>query len=676
MTPSVRHLMARLGVLELRVMDAVQRFRDVDADPDDGFRGLYVSDDDVDEMLEGPRRRVSAENRAAEDLLAQIETEATAHEEEGEDLRLRRLQEDFGLSGLDIGIIIAALAPDLDPRYERLYGYLHDDVTRRRASAGLALELSSAEPTDAMARSRFSATSPLVAGNLLTVEDRDRPFLSRTLRLPDRVTAFLLGDDGPDALLAGVMRPAVASGIEGADSVTRALADGSTLLSVRGDSGTGAAAVAVDGALDWRPGAVVIDLHGVHSDEIAQLAPVALREARLQSAALVALVDEETHGPIARALDLGWPAVIVGTRSWDPSWTPTVPVVLEPKPPTQERREKWWTDAADAPLDITSLTAFRLGPYEIDRAVLAGRQQAAADGTPLTEEHYTRGARLQNSAGLERLAQRVVPSVGWDDIVLPPPTLLELRRLADRVAYRDLVLEEWALRRGGSRGEGITALFAGESGTGKTMAAEVIAKALELDMYVINLATVVDKYVGETEKNLERIFAEAEGINGILFFDEADALFGKRSEVSDARDRYANVEVAYLLQRMETFDGLAVLATNLKANVDEAFARRLSAVVDFPQPAPDERLVLWDRCLASVPRDDDIDLQFCAEQFELAGGHIRNIAVTAAYLAAANGGVVDMPELIRATEVEYRKLGRLCVESEFGHYFELISTSN
>src|SRR6185503_4948567 len=216
-------------------------------------------------------------------------------------------------------------------------------------------------------------------------------------------------------------------------------------------------------------------------------------------------------------------------------------------------------------------------------------------------------------------------------------------------------------------GVGVVSLFAGDSGTGKTMSAEAIAGDLGLDLYTVNLATVVDKYVGETEKNLERIFAEASGVNAVILFDEADAIFGKRSEVRDAHDRYANIESAYLLQRMETFDGLAVLSTNLRANIDDAFTRRLDAIIDFPRPDEPLRLDLWRRCLAPpLPVDSDLDLEFCAKSFTLSGGNIRSIAITAAYLAAGAGKLVGMPELVTAIQLEYRKLGRLVLASEFG----------
>jgi SpoVK/Ycf46/Vps4 family AAA+-type ATPase len=263
--------------------------------------------------------------------------------------------------------------------------------------------------------------------------------------------------------------------------------------------------------------------------------------------------------------------------------------------------------------------------------------------------------------------------VSFEDLVLPEGPRNMLRELTARIRHRERVLGEWRLRPGGGRGIGVTALFAGESGTGKTMSAEVIAGELGLELYTINLATVVDKYVGETEKNLERIFSEVDGVNGVLLFDEADALFGKRSEVRDAHDRYANIEVAYLLQRIESFDGLAILATNLRANVDEAFTRRLDAVIDFPFPDVEQRLVLWRQCLgSSVPLGTDVEIPFLAQSFELSGGNIRSIALTAAYLAAERGDELEMADLIRAVHREYRKLGRLSVRSEFGEWYRVI----
>jgi SpoVK/Ycf46/Vps4 family AAA+-type ATPase len=231
------------------------------------------------------------------------------------------------------------------------------------------------------------------------------------------------------------------------------------------------------------------------------------------------------------------------------------------------------------------------------------------------------------------------------------------------------VLDEWGFERKLSRGKGVNALFPGPSGTGKTMAAEIIANQLGLDLYKIDLSAVVSKYIGETEKNLGRVFTAAENANAILFFDEADALFGKRSEVRDAHDRYANIEIAYLLQKMEQYDGLAILASNLRQNMDEAFLRRLQFIVEFPFPDETQRYRIWQvHFPPEVPKDKAIDYNFLARQFRLSGGNIKNIVLQAAFLGAANGGQIDMDQLIRATWREYQKLGRVPSESEFGKY--------
>jgi SpoVK/Ycf46/Vps4 family AAA+-type ATPase len=369
--------------------------------------------------------------------------------------------------------------------------------------------------------------------------------------------------------------------------------------------------------------------------------------------------------------------VLVGNRPWDPTWAREAALLLEaPVPSIGERHELWLGSLnGDRPIgfDPAVVTlAFRLAPDQIVRAAEAARRATVAAARPMTVADISSGARAQNAAGLERLARRIEPVASWADLVLPENVESQIHELTSRARHRDKVIGEWGMGGGNSRRLGITALFAGDSGTGKTMSAEVLAGDLGFDLYVIDLSTVVDKYIGETEKNLDRIFTEADRVNGVLLFDEADALFGKRSEVKDARDRYANVEVAYLLQRMESFDGLAILTTNLRANVDEAFIRRLDAIVDFALPEQEHRRLLWERNLpAAVPKADDIDLDFLARRFKLSGGDIRNICVAAAYLAAAADRPVAMADLIRATEREYQKLGRLTVEAEFGQYMGL-----
>jgi SpoVK/Ycf46/Vps4 family AAA+-type ATPase len=280
-------------------------------------------------------------------------------------------------------------------------------------------------------------------------------------------------------------------------------------------------------------------------------------------------------------------------------------------------------------------------------------------------------ARAQGGRGVEELAQRIVPVHVWDDIVLPRAIGEQIRELADQVAQRARVYEEWGFGRRLSRGRGISVLFAGPSGTGKTLAAEILANHLALDLYRVDLAGVVSKYIGETEKNLKRVFDAAERSGAILFFDEADALFGKRTEVRDSHDRYANIEVDYLLQRMEDYRGLAILATNRKPSLDRAFLRRLRFVVDFPFPNLDGRRRIWRRAFPPEARLEAVDWELLA-RLEISGGHIRNISLNAAFLAASEGTAISMRHVIRAAGREYAKIDKLVAAGEFGRYAELV----
>ena len=285
-------------------------------------------------------------------------------------------------------------------------------------------------------------------------------------------------------------------------------------------------------------------------------------------------------------------------------------------------------------------------------------------------------SRAQSGQTLGTLASKLVPRYTWEDIILPSESFRQLREIYYRASYHNVVYGDWGFDRKLSGGKGLNALFAGPSGTGKTMAAEVIAHALGLELYRIDLSAVVSKYIGETEKNLARVFDAATSSNAILFFDEADALFGKRSEVKDAHDRYANIEISYLLQRMEEYEGVSVLATNLRRNMDEAFVRRMASVVSFPLPEEEQRRVIWERIWPSTaPLAADVEIDFMARQFKVAGGHIRNIAVAAAFLAAEAGSEIQMAHVIKATGRELEKMGRVCVEADFGRYYPLVAAA-
>jgi SpoVK/Ycf46/Vps4 family AAA+-type ATPase len=344
-------------------------------------------------------------------------------------------------------------------------------------------------------------------------------------------------------------------------------------------------------------------------------------------------------------------------------------------PACAERRTLWRAALRRARMRVPAeqvdalASRFRLTPGQIGSVVAAAVGRAAwrvasSPGSPPAAARVGAAdlfacARAQSGHDLAALATRLEAAHGWEDIVLAPDAVAQLRELCQRVALRERVLGDWGFGARLSRGKGTNALFTGPPGTGKTMAAEIVARELGLDLYRVDLAGVVSKYIGETEKNLDRIFTAAQHSDAIIFFDEADALFGKRSEVHDSHDRYANIEISYLLQKMEQYEGITILATNLRGNLDEAFARRLAFTVHFPFPDEASRrriwAVVWPR---EVPLAENVDFDRLARQFKLSGGSIRNIAVAAAFLAAEGGGRVTMEHLLRATQREYQKLGK------------------
>jgi hypothetical protein len=659
-----RYLLARAALVEERIRTLVAHRRGYDPAPDDPFRGLYLSDAVVDALLADAPRPPDVERERRLD----VERAADHAEAAGADVRLRRLARTASLSDDDVELLVICLLPDLDSRFERLYGYLNDDVTRRRATVGLALELAGRSPLDATARARLAPGAPLVEHALVRIEELDRPFLTRAIRVPDRVTAHLLGDDGPDPTVSDLLTEPHRHPTRQSAALCNAFRAGQQLCYVQDPVGAFGAATAADALATSGRSVLCCDASRLAAAaDIHSAVGVLGREALLRRAGLiVSPVDAlASHPEVIRQLTrLPGPLVLIGASAWDPYWSESIPLVVDASRMTVEERLSLWHkelgNLAEG-VDVDDIAAqFVFGPRQVAAAVRSAAASARLTGAALSARDVRRGARLQNAAGLERLARRIEPAVAWPDLVLPGKALDKLHELAIRARHRERVLSDWGMRKGGGRGIGVTALFAGDSGTGKTMSAEVIAADLGLDLYAVNLATVVDKYIGETEKNLERIFTEAANVSAVLLFDEADAIFGKRSEVRDAHDRYANIESAYLLQRMETFDGVAILASNLRANIDEAFTRRLDIIVDFPMPDDAARLALWQRCFAPpAPARDDLDLESSARSFPLSGGNIRSAAITAAYLAAGSDSLIDDSHVVAAIQQEYRKLGRL-----------------
>ncbi len=668
---SARDVMVeRLEALRGRVAELVERRSADDPTAADPLRGMYVTPETAFRLATTPLPAAAALSGGTDS--AGVVGGAPG---EGPDA-LDSLAREFGLSALDQQILLAALAPDVDRRFEPLYGYLNDDVGRRRATVTLALDLSGTGPHDPLARRRFHPRSPLRAGGLLVVEEEDRPLPGRALRVPERVVAQLLGDDALDPELVDFdVELSEAPATEDAGSAHPLAVRLAALVAERPlrvhlrERREGTAAEPVADAL--RAAGLPV-LRYRPSGTAGEAAAVALvREARLRRAALLVGPLPDGAGPLMRALTATGdvPVVFFGSEPYDPGWAPDAGLlVLDAPQDSVDAARTWQTElsrhspAYEPDFDLGEAVApYRLSGTQIRRAARDAAELAAFDGTAPTVAHLQRSARLQSAPLLDKHARRIRPEVGFADLVLPDEPLAMLNELTLRARHRDKVLGEWRLRTGGGRGRGVIALFAGDSGTGKTLSAEVVAGELGLDLYVVDLSAVVDKYIGETEKNLERIFVEADRTDAVLLFDEADAVFGKRSEVKSSHDRYANLESAYLLQRLEAFDGIAVLTTNLRANIDDAFTRRLDLVVDFPFPDVEQRLALWRTCLTGTPCADDLDeeLAACAKEFELSGGAIRSAAVTAAYQAAGHGGPVSGADVRAGARREYRKMGRL-----------------
>jgi hypothetical protein len=652
------------------------------------YRGLYITSQDVQRLV----RRAPGEP-----LLAAAAADGTAAMPSGS--RFPWLQQTFELEPIDLDIVLVALAPETDLRYERLYAYLHDDLTRRRPSVDLTLNLLCAtREAKIVARGRFAPESPLMRHRILQlVPDGGGaapPLLAHFLKLDEPIVRFLLGQSGLDARLQPVARiqtipPSLDAPRGEADrAMARAMAAGSrSHFHLEGPATGEKAAAAARLAASLRVPLLIADLGKIASApaDVDATLDVLMREAQLLNAVLFLDDTDALHPPDRAAaaeslrfrLDRANQVVIAAGERPCSVRFPTLTAVAVAEPGFHERRAVWASEARARNLGLDDrgldelASRYRLTDTEIRRAVeVAVNHAALGDAAPATAD-LARSARLQVRRDPGTLARRVTPFYSWDDLVLPADQIAQLKELCRQARYRHVVYGDWGFDRKLSLGKGLTALFSGPPGTGKTMAVEVIAKDLGLELYKIDLSQVVSKYIGETEKNMDRLFTDARAGNAILFFDECDALFGKRTTVQDAHDRYANIEIAYLLQKLDEHEGLSILASNLRQNLDAAFTRRLTFIVEFPFPDDDSRRRIWQSIWpAGVPRSKDLDLDFMATQFKLAGGAVKNIAVAAAFLAAEDRSELRTEHLLWATRRELEKAGRRVPRSEFGRYGE------
>lgn len=686
------------GLAAIRELLAIEvrRLRESGIAPaQDEFRGMYVGEEDVDRILSAQvDTEVSNDRVDALIVLASIARPGPG--------LLGTLVEHAKLSPFEASVLLLALASEADLGLERVISFAQDDVTKKRPRVDLALRLLSRGEDDDDCRRAFEADSALRRHLLIALQEEAgqsfTPLIGRTIALDARVSAYLLGGRGLDEELlshslvvrSGAEAPPLALpmqltaqvedlcalppdtlepphiGLCGADraqrlAVAARLAAASGLSLLRVDAGTASAALGFDVAMTR-----------------------ALREAAFQDAAL--FFDNLESLPSAdlerfrERVGAGLPGRLTFFGSINNPQAPALNIELT-EPDFDARVTLWQTTLpSPSPVSTEELRSlagkFRLGVDGVRDAVVSANgiarwREPHAPQVRIDDLYIA--ARTRSTPILNDLARKITPHYRWNDIVLPDDTKEQLREMCAFVEHRHQVYDLWGFDKKLAMGKGLMALFAGNSGTGKTMAADVIAATLSLDLYKIDLSTVVSKYIGETEKNLKTIFHEAESSNSILFFDEADALFGKRSEVKDAHDRYANIETAYLLQKMEEYSGAVVLASNLKMNLDDAFLRRMHFVIDFDMPDETQRLRIWQSTVPpELPLASDVDFAFLARQFRLAGGNIRNICLAAAFLAADDRTDVAMRHFIRAVRREYQKLGKMVTDADFGPFRELL----
>ena len=722
---SLEHILAEMKRLDLMLRRAVLLARSSRSDevPDE-YRGLVISEENVDRMLDsvdflGDIWKIDNAVRPAADNIDQelesrqskIRARMEASNEEEQKLALHHLAASCGLSPAEVDVLLIALAPELEPRYETLYAYLQNDVTRKRPTVDLSLNLiCRTEQEKVQARNIFAPDAPLLHFGLVELHeesyDRNPTLLRHFVKMSDSVTRFLLERQPGAVLEAQLTVPEIGlEDLETSDQTRQALQNLASAL-MRGDSDHTVIQFWGDGEAPLKEAAEALaDKMGrtLLYVEMARLEPDAaklgalVRDAVLWDNLLVVDRSEDnlpegerekrtrTERELwARVAESEVPVVVLNAEEQFGTLPPSVRlwrIKIDP-PDYATRREAWRRSLGDWIPDLDADRLADLFPFSgrsirrtASLTATLSALRSPADPKPQMSDVLA-AARDLTTPNLQRFALMIEPRYGWDDLVLPDDRMRQLRAVASRLRFRSIVHRDWDFGRKLARGRGLSVLFSGPTGAGKTMAAEVLANELSLHLFQIDLSTVVSKYIGEIERNLSAIFREAELSQSLLFFDEADALFGKRTEVKDAHDRYANIEVNYLLQRIEQYEGLVVLATNFPKNLDEAFLRRLHYVLEFPFPDEQAREKIWRLHLSGkAPKSDDLDYVFLATQFPVSGGSIRNVVVEAAFLAAEESGVkgpISIDHIIEALRHEYQKQGKLIMKTDLGRYARMV----
>ena len=636
-----------------------------------GTERIAISPDEVNRILEDPAQTAASEEAfyEADPRARQLSHEIDACETEFErQPEWRRLREIFGLTAFEINLLSLAVGAAIDPWLRRVYAYLHDDASAGAASAWLAgalfhrLWCGASDPALALVRWRLARPT----------EDNGNPWSAGTPWVADPyIVHWLVGERCSDPVLSGAVQlvPGTRSAaqlclypaqLDEMIAFAQAVAAAATTqIELIGAEGTGKRTLAGQFAAQVKADLLAIDAEVLLSSDLAATAAEdrimrVLRMARIEGAIPYWHHAAGVSARLWQAIAGHGGLTLLGSEKAGGSASKTVAArrIFQLRPLRREVRIALWDRLATTPTPA-AIADWILTPAEI---------AAAAQMAPAGAETVTQACQenLQTAPG--ELFTALECPFTWDDIVLPYHVRQHLAELEQQVRLRWPVYEEWGFERLCPLGRGVTALFAGPSGTGKTMAAQILARALGLRLYRVDLSGVVNKYIGETEKRLKQLFDACERSNVLLFFDEADALFGQRTQVKDAHDRFANIEIDYLLQRMEQFDGVAILATNRKGDLDKAFIRRIRFIVDFVPPGPPERQALWRRCLvehspSGEPLLNGIDWNMLAQKLNLTGADIAAAAMGAAFLARAEGTRIGMNHVLHAARRQLNKQG-------------------
>jgi len=686
-------LARRLRRTDLLLLRAVRRQRARPAMRAKGqFWGSVITDDEVDALL---RAHGEIDYVIGADGLDDAIAASTAYRDApgGKFSSIRRA---FDLDGDDLDLLLLALAPEISAGYGKIFAYLNDNLNQAYLTVDLATRVLRQERRQRLAlQSRLLPGAPLIKNRLLLLNPPDgfETHTSRRLHPSPRLLRWLMQDS-----------VSLSDGATTLDTIKQPFIPGMTfdrLQQIAGSLNTGITVVIVGGTQGMREGTAMAVARMANRPlvrvDMERCKPYLeqpydlVRDLRLDGAIPYIVNVPDTNdepslrmqmmnvGTALAALpfpvcaggrDRRTVAAMLGTDRPNV----TVPVGRS----TQEERVSAWSAALlEREWDIEKAPEvaerfYSVGGTTIDRVL----ERARAEAGGLEPDLDTIWACCREAARPEfsGLAQHVIPKYGWSDLILPDRTVGQLKHLEQYLAQQETVMHRWGGQKIRARGYGIKALFSGAPGTGKTMCAEVIAGSLGLDLFKVDLSTVISRWVGETEKNLREIFDAAEGGSSVILFDEGDALFGQRGDVKQAQDRFANQEVSFLLQRLEVFEGCAIITTNLQENIDDAFLRRFGSVIEFPMPTEPERALLWDRFFPEyAPRDADLDVSYLAKQFHLAGGSIQNAALNACIVAAAERSSVHMRHAIEAVARELYKMGKQINRVHFGDYYDWVA---